>query len=386
MRHKLLLLLLSCIAAGPATKPAEIFAFRGGGGLTGEAGAISFPIRPDAPAPAPHPFSLKLRWAYVADEKMHPSMDSAATIAGDAVFVADDRGTLHAIDLATGKGRWKYVSEGGFDTSPLVMGGKVYLGDLAGIFHCVSASDGKKLWTYDSDNGIHGSANSDGSHIVFGNDGAQITCLDTDGKKVWTVSAEDRINAAPSIGTLPDGKKVALVSGCDSQLRAIELTSGKEIFAADMGVLCPGSPVMLKDRIVVGVDRGHVLCFSLEGKPLWDYAKVKDEAMVYASPAVSQGIVVAGARDRQVHAMSLTDGAPLWTFGTRGDVDSSPLISEGRVYVGSRDKKMYVLNLKTGEKIWEFTAARAISAPPAIGEGVLVVGDERGNVYCFERE
>ena len=377
---------LACVAAGPGPKPVEIAGFRGGGGLSGQAEKI---------APPP----MKLRWTYHTDDLQHASVDSAATIAGDTVYVADDSGTLHAINLATGKNKWKYVSDGGFDTSPLVMGGRVYLGDLSGVFHCVSAADGKKIWLFDSESGIHGSANSDGTHILFGNDGAQIICLDTEGKKVWSVTAGDRINAAPSIAMLADGRRVALFSGCDADLRAIELKEGKEAFTAALGALAPGSPVVVAmaaphaaprpvaargDRIIVGTDQGHVLCYSSEGKQLWDYDKVKDGAMVYASPAVAEGIVVAGARDRQVHAMELATGKPLWTFATRGDVDSSPLISDGRVYVGSKDKKLYVLDLKTGKSLWEFTAARAISAPPAIGRGVLVIGDERGNVYCFE--
>ena len=365
-------LLLACQATGPATKPVVIAAFRDGGGLTGLAEKI---------APPP----MKLRWTYpTGDEKQRTSIESAATISGNTVYVADDRGTLHAIDLQSGNVKWKYQSEGGFDTSPLVMDGRVYLGDLAGLFHCVSAVEGKKIWTFDSESGVHASANSDGSHILFGNDGAQIICLDTNGKKEWIATAGDRINSAPSIGALPDGRWVALFSGCDSHLRAIELKAGNEVFATEMGALAPGSPVMLKDRIVIGTDRGHVLCYALDGKPLWDYDKVKDEAMVYSSPAVADGIVVAGARDRQVHAMTLADGKPLWVFTTRGDVDSSPLISDGRVYFGSKDKKLYVLDLKTGKSLWEFTAARAITAPPAIGGGVLVIGDTKGNVYCFE--
>ena len=368
---RLVVICVICCAAGPVTKPGEIFAFRGGGGLSGVAEKIAAP-------------PMKLRWTYQTDEQQHASVESAATITADTVYVADDRGTLHAIDLATGKNKWKYTSDGGFDASPLVMDGRVYLGDLAGVFHCVSASDGKKIWTFDAESGVHGSANSDGSHIIFGTDGAQIICLDTDGKKLWSVTAEDRINAAPSIGGLPDGRMIALVSGCDSRLRAIDLKEGKEVFAAEMGALSPSSPVMLKDRILVGTDGGHVLCYSPEGKPVWDYDKVHDAAMVYASPAVAEGIVVTGARDRHVHAMSLADGKPLWTFATHGDVDSSPLISDGRVYIGSSDKKLYVLDLKSGRLVWEFTAGRAITAPPAIARGVLVIGDTRGNVYCFE--
>jgi outer membrane protein assembly factor BamB len=368
------LLALCSLAAGPATRPADFAAFRDGGGLTG--------VAADQLPPPP----MKLRWTYhtTEDPQQHASVESAAAISGETVYVADGRGTLHAIDLASGKGKWKYASDGGFETSPMVMGGRVYLGDLAGIVHCVSAADGKKLWTFDSENGIHSSCNSDGSHVLFGNDGAQILCLDTEGKKLWSVEAGDRINAAPALVNLPGDKLAALFSGCDANLRAIGLSDGKEIFAADMGFLAPGSAAVAGDRIVAGTDRGHVLCFGLDGKLLWDFDKVADEAMVYASPAVSDGIVVAGARDRKVYGLDLKTGNQLWSFTTRGDVDSSPLISAGRVYVGSKDRKLYVLDLKTGQKLWEFTASRPISAPPAIAHGVLVIGDEKGNVYCFE--
>jgi outer membrane protein assembly factor BamB len=367
---------LTLLAAGPATRPSDFAAFRDGGGLDGVA----------APLPPP---PMTLRWTYHAgadEPQQHTAIESAAAISDGTVYVADDRGTLHAIDLASGKGKWKYTSEGGFGTSPLVMGGRVYLGDLAGIVHCVGAADGKKLWTYDSENGIHASCNSDGSHILFGNDGAQILCLDTEGKKVWSAEAGDRINAAPALATLPDGRTVALFSGCDAQLRAISLSDGKQAFASELGSLAPGSPAVAGDRIVVGTDRGHVVCFDLAGKQLWDYDKFADEAMVFASPAVSveSGIVIAAARDRKVHAIDLNTGGALWTFTTRGEVDSSPLISAGRVYFGGKDKKLYVLDLKSGKKLWEYAVAKPISAPPTIAQGVLVIGDERGDVYCFE--
>jgi len=197
----------------------------------------------------------------------------------------------------------------------MVMGGRVYLGDLAGILHCISAVDGKKVWLYDCENGIHSSCNSDGVNVLFGNDGAQILCIDTEGKKVWMAEAGDRINSAPSIATLADGRRVALFSGCDSTLRALELKEGKEIFAAEMGNLAGGSPAVAGDRIVVGTDRGHVLCFDLAGKPLWDFDKIADEAMVYDSPAVSEGIVGGrGARSENLRHRP-EDREQKWVFG-----------------------------------------------------------------------
>ena len=313
----------------------------------------------------------------------------SAAIVGDAVYVADADGVLHAVDLKTGKGRWTYDGENGFETSPLVLsnvrvGGKpttvVLIGDMAGVFHAVDAAKGTKLWTLETLTSIHSSANALGEHVVFGNDGAEIYCVNAaDGRVIWKKSAGDRVNSAPAIGW-----GAALVSGCDAKLRAIDLNSGEERFAAEMVALSAGSPAVLADRMVVGTDQGNVTCLSPEGKELWTYAEVGNDAMVYSSPAVSEGIAVVGARDRQVHALDVNTGKPAWVFKTKGDVDSSPAIAGGRVYVGSKDKRLYVLDLKTGESLFEFNAGKGIVASPAVAAGVVVVGDNGGTLYCLE--
>jgi outer membrane protein assembly factor BamB len=153
----------------------------------------------------------------------------------------------------------------------------------------------------------------------------------------------------------------------------------------EMGALCPGSPAIVDDRIIVGTDGGKVICLSTDGKKQhWEFAGVANQAMVYSSPAVGDGTVVFGARDRNVYGVDLVTGQKKWSFATRGDVDSSPVITGGRVYIGSKDKRFYVLDLKSGEKLWEFVASRQITATPAIAQGVVVIGDTAGMLYCFE--
>ena len=369
-------------AAVPASQPATTAApatalsgdwpaFHGGGGLRGEA----------KPLPGSGN-SLAVRWTYKTGEEDRASVEASVAIVGDTVYVPDLKGTLHAVNLSDGKRKWAYTAGDGFATTPLIVGDNVLLGDLAGVFHCVGATDGKKRWTFDAGGqSIHSSANADGSRVVFGTDGADIYCLSiADGTKIWEQKTGDRVNGAPGIGW-----GAAFVSGCDARLRAIDLKEGQERYAADIGALCPGSPAILDDRLVMGLDGGRVVCFAADGqKQLWEYKEIGDSAMVYGSPAVAEGIAVVGARDRHVHAMSAADGKPLWKFATRGDVDSAPAIAGGKVYVGSKDKKLYTLDLKTGKKLGEFTAGRSILAGPAVGGGVVVIGDTAGNVYCLE--
>ena len=166
---------------------------------------------------------------------------------------------------------------------------------------------------------------------------------------MWAAEAGDRINACPSVIN-ENGQSVALFSGCDAHLRAINVADGKEIFNTDLGALAGGSPAIDGGHIFVGTDRGHVLSFSMDGKQVWDFSKIVDEAMVYASPAISEGIVAVGARDRKIYGLDEKTGQQLWVFPTHGEVDSSALISGDHVIVGGKDKSLYVLDSENGQK------------------------------------
>jgi len=357
-------------------------AFHNGGPLRGEGAPLGPP-------------PMRVRWTFHCGQDEVPATQpstqpsagpghfegSAAIVAG-VVYAGDTGGVLNAIDLKTGKAKWSYRVEDGFATTPLVLGDKVLLGDLSGVFHAVSASTGTKLWTFDAGGSpIHSSANYEGNRIVFGTDGADVFCLDANtGKQLWTQRAGDRINGAPAIA-----QGAALVSGCDAHLRGMRLSDGHEDFDVEIGSLCPGSAASADGRLVLGTDQGRVLCLSADKhEQLWLFQGIGNQAMVYSSPAIAGGIVVVGARDRNVYGIDLATGKKLWNFPTRGDVDSSAAISNGRVYIASRDKKLYVLDLKSGKELWQFSASRAIIASPAIAEGVLVIGDTAGNLYCLE--
>jgi outer membrane protein assembly factor BamB len=361
----------SAPATVPATAPAgdDWPAFRGGGAISR--------IASDLPAPP-----MKLRWTYVANEKARAAIEGAPVIAGDSVYVADADGIVHAIDLATGKSRWTYeAKDAAFETTPLIVGDKLFVGDLNGVMHAISTKDGSKLWTHDCESPIHSSANSAGDRIIYGAENADVICLGLDGKELWKSASGDRVNSAPAIAN-----GLAYVSGCDGALRAFDIQTGKQKFAADLPALTGGSPCIVGDRAFIGTDTGYIVAMGADGKkkPLWEFDKVEDQQMVYSTPAAADGIVVAGARDRNIYALDANTGQLKWTFATRGDVDSSPVISAGRVYVGSRDKKLYVLDLKTGRKLWEFSAQRGIAGAPAIARGLLVVADGGGAVYCLE--
>jgi outer membrane protein assembly factor BamB len=374
MKLQTVFIVIFFVSLSRADTPTAILpAFQGGGPLRGVA------AEPIAPPP------YQLRWKFKAgDDDNRAEIENNPTIANDTAYVADSLGVLHALNLADGKEKWTYKSEGGFATTPLVLNGKIYLGDLDGLLHCVSADKGEKIWTFDSEGSIHSSPNvtPDGKIICFGNDSAAVFAIDSQtGKKLWEGKGGDRINACPAIGF-----GAAFFTGCDARLLALNLTDGTEKFAVDLGGLAPGSPTILDDRIIAATGEGAVFAYTPDGKTqLWKYEDVDQQgAMFYSSPAVADGIIVLGCRDRQVHAIDAKTGKRAWAFKTRGEVDATATISAGRVYIPSKDKKLYVLDLKTGAKLFEFTANRPITAGPAIGAGAIIFGDTAGNVFCLE--
>ena len=369
---RLAMALAFALALPAQAQQQPVAAFQGGGPLRGVAEKI-----------APPPYVLKWKFDAGGDEG-RASIDSNPVIAGDTAYVTDSQGGLYALNLDTGLPRWTYKSPSGFATSPLILNNMVYAGDLEGIMHAVSADKGEKVWSFDSGGNIHSSANLTPDHkaLIFGNDSAQVFALDAvSGKKLWEGKGGDRINACPGVGF-----GAALFTGCDARLLGLDLATGQEKFALDLGGLAPGSPAVTEDRIIIGTGEGTVIAVSSDGKRIvWKYELPADATgMFYSSPAVDQGIVVIGCQDRQVHAINLESGKGLWKFKTRGDVDAAPVISDGRVYVGSKDRKFYVLDLKTGNKLWEAAASRAIAAGPAVGKGRIVFGDTAGHVYCYE--
>src|SRR5690349_8363147 len=80
------------------------------------------------------PATLKLLWTYEAGE----SIESSAAISGGTVYVGVQPGELIAVDLQTGRLKWKYKAQEGIaESSAAVHDGVVYIGDASGILHAV---------------------------------------------------------------------------------------------------------------------------------------------------------------------------------------------------------------------------------------------------------
>jgi outer membrane protein assembly factor BamB len=65
-----------------------------------------------------------------------------------AVFTATD-GKVRAWSVADGAEKWAYAGPQPFFAGPAISGGAVYAADLKSVVHALALADGKKLWTFD---------------------------------------------------------------------------------------------------------------------------------------------------------------------------------------------------------------------------------------------
>ncbi len=318
---------------------------------------------------------------------------ATAAIVGDFVYVPCLSGELVCVKRSNGEKVWAYKSvekveansfAPGFKSSPTVTSDAIYLGDEEGVFHAIERKSGKGLWKFETQGEIYSSAAVTDGRILFGSYDNNLYCLNIDGKLAWKFSTQGYVHCAPAV---VDG--VTFIAGCDEHLRTIDVLTGEERSALKLETYLIASPAVVGDILYVGTYASEVVAVDWRKQSVvWRYQSGNGEFPFHSSAAVVDNMVVVGGRDKHVHGIFRNSGKKAWTFPTRQKVDSSPVIVGDRVFIGSNEGNLYELSLADGAERWKFNAGKPISAAPAVGEGVLVVGIESrdGKVFCFGKK
>lgn len=334
------------------------------------------------------PEKLELLWTHKAGEKDGMVVGTAA-IANGRVYVGSLNGTVICLELKTGDRVWTYRSREtakptdfvpGFKAPATVTADTVYIGDEEGMFHALDRATGKKKWTFETGAEIPSAAVPFEDTILLSSHDSNLYCLKLDGAKVWNFTTQDRINASPAISG-----HHTFVTGCDAHLRVVDIKTAKEIANIDLGSYVIASPALVDDILYVGNYGNEVLAINWRtGKRVWTYSDPTRQFPYHSSAAVTEKYVILGSQDKRVHCIDRLKGEKVWTFQTKGKVNSSPVVVGERIFVGSDDGTLYGLDM-SGKEIWRHTDGRPFAASPAVGEGCLVIGSEsgQGTIYCF---
>lgn len=329
------------------------------------------------------PDQLEEKWTFAAGNPKSGGIEGAPAIAGGIVYVASLDKHLYALELTTGKEKWR-VKLGPMKASPAVKGDRVYVGDLDGKFYCLKTADGAKVWEFEAMGEITAGANFHGTNVLIGSHDATLYCLDADGKKLWEVKTDGPVNGAAAV--IGD---VTFVAGCDSILHILDAKSGKELAAIDLGGQAAATAAIVGEVAYIGTMANTVVAVDLKKKAKsWTFEAAVRQQPFFASAAATTDVVVAGSRDKKVYGINPKTGMQLWSLPTEGQVDASPVIVGGRAYVGalSDGGEFYVIDLKTGKAVQTLQLDSAVSGSVAVGTDCIVVGTDKGTVYCLGKK
>jgi outer membrane protein assembly factor BamB len=206
----------------------------------------------------------KLLWTFDA----RTGVQATAAIAGGRAHVGTLEAGLLCLDLLTaqkeGKELWRAKTEGALLSSPAVASGRVIAGDDLGVLYAFDAATGAEAWRFDTrkqeDGGgeIVSSVTISGELALFGSYDSHLYAVrQKDGSLAWKYQTQAQVRSTPAV---VDG--LTFVAGCDAHVRAVEVATGKEAWALEIGDNCPGSPGIGGDRLVVGTLGQQVLCLD----------------------------------------------------------------------------------------------------------------------------
>lgn len=321
--------------------------------------------------------SSELSWTFTAPGAVH----SAPVIAADgSIYFACDDGNLHALS-GGGVELWSAAC-GCLGTSSPAIGhdGTIYVGSGSAYIYAFNP-DGTMKWRRVTPGRVTSSVNiAPTGTLYFGCANGSVVSMSPMGSQNWAYNIGGSVTSTPAVG--PDG--TVYVGSQNGGVYA--LTSGGSLkwkYTPPEGGGFSASPALGSDGTVyIGSSAGYFYAIFPTGSRRW---RTMVGSNIASSAALTPGgLVVFGARDSKVYAVSIATGLPSWSYSAGSYVDSSPAaFSDGGVCFASVAGQICSLTSSGGLR-WQYGAGSAIYSSPAIGPGgELIIGSASGNIYCF---
>ncbi|HEY4299438.1 MAG TPA: PQQ-binding-like beta-propeller repeat protein [Candidatus Didemnitutus sp.] len=333
-----------------------------------------------APAPPPpvYPAAPAILWRHAlgAPTWASPTADHGS------IYIGTNKGTFHAIDTATGTGRWMWSGPNRIDGQAVVANGAVYFVDGKNDLVCLDTASGRLRWRtalYDEkragkplpDNPTFNRRTAmpcvDGDTVACGSADGGLYVLDA-----ATGTARWRHEAGAPIfsGVGRAGRDRVSFGTMDGSVVILGLAERREMFRARTAGGIVTTPVVDGDLVLAGSRDYFLYAFRASDSTVaWKYSYWF--SWIESTGALRDGVFYVGASDyRRVTAFDPVLGRVIWATDVRGLDWGTPLVTEKRVYIGTVAQNIpgtaiehtggiMALDRKTGQPVWQLLAARA---------------------------
>ena len=283
-------------------------------------------------------------WSYPMT--YHEMYSSPAVSEG--VLFAGVAGKLLALDASSGTEVWSYPTENPKDrviSSPAVVDGVVYVGYPEGTLYALNASTGSKIWDYTTKDMGNGVAIQSSPAVVDGvvysgaSDHNVYALRASTGEKIWNHTVRLSVSSAPAVSG-----GVVYVSSHFGYLYVLKAASGEELWhftvSDNVQSLEDYSPTVAGGVVYVrSSDNGELYALDASNGDLkWEN---RDHGPLYvrgSSAAIVGDVVYSGTS-----ALNASTGEELWQFPTNDTIYASPAVSNGVLYIASTDGYFYAI-------------------------------------------
>ncbi len=244
---------------------------------------------------------------------------SSVVADAERVYVASRDNHLYALDLESGKERWRFASKDMATATPALYGDSVLFASFDGTIYALDADSGKPRWQYDARQPISGDLLVDAERVFAGSRSYDLIALDAqNGKELWKhYYWFSWIESPPVI----HGEVLYTGSSDATAVYAIDAHSGERrwktpvpgwawarptvderiVVAATVG---QGPHPGVREGALVGIDRdtGRIRWVHLN-PPSQDTVEKKREWGFASSPVLAGGIIYAADLDGAVYAL-----------------------------------------------------------------------------------
>jgi outer membrane protein assembly factor BamB len=271
----------------------------------------------------------------------------------DAVYGADAKGHVFALNPTTGATIWKVDTDARVISGPTVGTSQVLVGTMDGEVIALKRADGSPLWKSAVSSEVLAPPATDGNRVI-------VKCVDG---RVFSLSAADGSRQWSFDRTVPN-----------LTLRGLS------------------APLISGSRAVVGLDNGHVVSLKLsDGQLLWDQAvavptgRTELERLTDVDAALLEGgdAIYALSFGGELAALDPVSGQAGWRRSIKSYTGAA--LSNNLLFVTDNDGLVWALDAQTGAAAWkqEELQYRRLSAPAQFG-GHVVVGDLEGYLHWLD--
>ncbi|WP_276273029.1 PQQ-binding-like beta-propeller repeat protein [Haloarcula litorea] len=278
----------------------------------------------------------EVRWATTFTDAGRGSHGTPAVANGTAYIGAYD-GAVSAIDVETGRRRWRTELGDAIGASPTYYNGVLYVAvehaAPSGSVAAVDAATGSVQWRDTRPtNHPHSTVALDREHgvLLFGSNDGRVYAWTFPGlERAWTYDTGDDVKAPVAVD---DG--VAVVPSWAETITAVDVTDGSMRWEFETGADAMCAPAVHDGTVYVGSHDDHLYALDRDtGEEQWRF---ETGGWLIGSVVATPDHVLVGSYDTHLYAVDRATGDLAWAVENRGHVSSAPLVTADAIYYTER--------------------------------------------------